>query len=108
MACTPVIMSFPPLRQILRLAHGLKNDDGNLACRAGLVPPVACIELDHAVPEPVAFGARGFPCADSMHHRSDLDLGLWKGAEVEEPRRMLRRPAIGCHDRKVRALSQVG
>jgi hypothetical protein len=87
---------------------GLENDDGNLPCRTSLVPPVACIELDHAVPEALAFSPRGLSCVDSMRHRSDLNLGLWGGAEVEEPRRMLRRPAIGCHDRKERAFSQVG
>lgn len=87
---------------------GLKNDDGNLARRACLVPPVACIKLDHAVPKPLAFGAHGLSCVDPMHHRTDLDLRLWEGAEVVEPRRMMRRPAVRGDDRIVRAFSQVG
>ena len=90
-----------------RLTHGLENDDGNLACRAGLVAPVACIELDHAVPETLAFGAPRFSGLDPYYERSDLDLRLWKSAEVVEPRRMLGRPAVGRNDRIVRALSQV-
>src|SRR5574340_305314 len=90
------------------LTHGLENEDPNLARRAGLVPPVACIKLDHAVPKPLAFGAHGLPCVDPMHHRTDLDLRLWEGTEVVEPRRMLRCPAVGGDDRIVRAFSQIG
>jgi len=86
---------------------GLENDDGNLPCRTGLVPPVAGIELDHAVPEPLAFGALGFSSLDTIHPRSDLDLRFWEGTQVVEPRRMLWRPAIGRNDCIVRAFSQV-
>ena len=90
------------------LTHGLENEDGNLARRASLVPSVARIELDHPVPELLAFGAPGFSSPDPMHDRPDLDVRLWESAEVVEPRRMLRRPAVGRHDRIVCAFSQVG
>jgi hypothetical protein len=91
-----------------KLTHGLENHDGNSACRARLVPAVACVELDHAVPEPLAFGAIGFSRLDLKHSRTDLDLRMRDGAEVMEPRWMARRPAVGGNDRIVRSFSEVG
>ncbi len=90
-----------------RMTHGLENEDGNLTCRAGLVPPVACIELDHAVPESLAFGAHSFSSVDPVHRRTDVDLRFWEGTEVVEPRWMVRRPAVRGNNRIVRAFSQV-